>query len=94
MKNVLWITVTCKPILKSVVFINHMLSNVIRTFQLIVTYFATGRQRLAAHHLVARMKNGEAVLSSVLIEKSVSMMSNVLSLNNLNKCVYVKIVFF
>ena len=83
-----------KLIKKSVVSMNRMLNAVTHILPLIVIYFAIGKQKLAAHHLVVTMRPGKAAPSSVLIEKSVSMMSSVLNLNNQNRCAFVNQVFF
>ena len=72
-----------------------LLSNVAtHIFQLIVIYYAIGRQKLVVRHRVEIMRVGEAVLSNVLIEKSVLMKLSVQNLNNLNRCAFVNQVSF
>ena len=76
------------------VFMNRMLNAVTHIFQLIAIYFVIGRQKLVVRPLVVKMKVGEAVLSNVLIEKSVLMKLSVQNLNNLNRCAFVNQVSF
>ena len=83
-----------KPTLKSVVSMNRLLNAVIHIYLLIVIYFVIGRQKLVVRHLVEIMRVGEAVLSNVLIEKSVLMKLSAQNLNNLNRCAFVNQVSF